>query len=361
VAKLCEYACGGLEKIAGRIDDSGGELTLLCGAAEDLHLRACMVAPGDELQLARTLYALATTGDLDLFDDALARYAVPLGERGSAEFRRLAEVDWAMLEPTSRSASATDRYLDGTYRVRRVIEQLALADRDVNRIVQIHGDGLRHDHDFARAAEALASIGELDEAAKIAQRGLERFPTRSDFRDHVLAATIARGDYEAAVELAWRQLVRRFDPADYDRLRACAEQLDDWESWRMQALSAARAAGTGDVSRSARLLLHEGDIDGAWREARSGPCDDNVLTQLADLRASTHAADAAEIHLERAQRPIRWANSREYDHVVAHLTRADALLATPAQRRRFDDVVTSIRAANERRPAMLRRLDARGW
>jgi hypothetical protein len=93
VVELSEYALARVEEalehdLDGTIGDISEEL-------EKIHLKACKRAKPDPEALAKQLFDWELGSDHDTFFDALETYAEVLGERGIAEYGRLAEEEWA--------------------------------------------------------------------------------------------------------------------------------------------------------------------------------------------------------------------------------------------------------------------------
>ena len=92
VVELSEYALARVEEalehdLDGTIGDISEEL-------EEIHLKACKRAKPDPEALAKQLFDWELGSDHDTFFDALETYAEVLGERGIAEYGRLAEEEW---------------------------------------------------------------------------------------------------------------------------------------------------------------------------------------------------------------------------------------------------------------------------
>ncbi len=99
--KLTERAIERIERALGSIDDSDGHCGALLHHAADIHLAAVTAIQPDPVQLARDLFEREMEDEYDVFSGAVARYEQVLGERGLAEYRRLAEKAWQKLPARS--------------------------------------------------------------------------------------------------------------------------------------------------------------------------------------------------------------------------------------------------------------------
>ena len=91
---LAEYAASKVEKLVGECDDSNGELGDLLDSIGQVHLAACRAAHPDPEALADRLLEHELGDELDTFTGAAERYAEVLGEKGLADYRYLAELEW---------------------------------------------------------------------------------------------------------------------------------------------------------------------------------------------------------------------------------------------------------------------------
>jgi hypothetical protein len=97
-AEVVELAAYGLTAAKGAfefVDDSGGFLGESVKRLAALHLAACRKARPDPVQLAGWLFSEHLHDDYGSFVDSVAGYEPVLGKQGLAEYRRLAETEWA--------------------------------------------------------------------------------------------------------------------------------------------------------------------------------------------------------------------------------------------------------------------------
>lgn len=361
--RLCEYAMKRLEAVYGRVDDSGGEITMLLAAIRPIHLAAVHRCGEHPEKLAARLYELETATDLDVVRDSYIAYADALGDAGRAWIRDKAEQDWEEVADATWSTGDWERYRRRGG-VARIIELVAREERDSERLVEVLGGGLDSPVGYQRAVRALLDIEDLDGALQLCADGIAEHP-----RDGRLVRTLvdvhgARGDTSEAVAAAWQLFAGSLTTEAFDLLRSCAEAAGQWDERRAAAFAAARdvAVTRGSGSALAALHAHVGECDEAWRVAQELGCDEHTLMQIAQGRETTHPVESAEHYLAALDDPLRVASKSGYQRAVALLARADALLETPAQRARFDDAIEELRTgAHRRKTSLMKMLDARGW
>lgn len=91
---LVEHAIGRVEGAVGQVDDSGGEIRVLLDRLETLHHDVAAVSQLDKDILARRLYEWTKQSSVDVFCNAVERYADVLGPRGLDAYRRAVQADF---------------------------------------------------------------------------------------------------------------------------------------------------------------------------------------------------------------------------------------------------------------------------
>ena len=97
VIELAEYALAQLQSAIGDMDDSDGYMSDILSELHDLHHRACLEARPEPQALARRLFEWKMKGDWEIFYRTAETYADVFGTDGLAEYRELAESEWAMI------------------------------------------------------------------------------------------------------------------------------------------------------------------------------------------------------------------------------------------------------------------------
>ncbi|MEO5654712.1 MAG: DUF6880 family protein, partial [Nitrosospira sp.] len=192
---LAEYAASKVEKLTDECDDSNGELGDLLDSIGQVHLAACRAARPDPEALADRLLEHEMDDGLDTFIDAAARYADVLGEKGLAEYRRLAELEWQKIQPLSPGSSQAERWDGNRYRITRIMETLAKQSGNVEELVAVKSRDLSLAWHFLQIAEIYRNAKNGEMAFEWAQRGLVAFPVNTDSRlqDFLIEEYLHRG------------------------------------------------------------------------------------------------------------------------------------------------------------------------
>ena len=116
-----------------------------------------------------------------------------------------------------------------------------------------------------------------------------------------------------------------------------------------------------DHSLLVEILLHEGDDDGAWREAEAGGCSQRLWLALAKSREKSHPEDAIRVYKDRVASLLRHTGDRVYEEAVDYLQKIYALLARSGREDAFRHLLAEIRAAHKRKRNLMKLLDRKGW
>ena len=377
-AEVVELAAHGLTVATGAlefVDDSDGYLGAAVERLGALHLAACRKARPDPVELARWLFGEHQRQDYGVVD-SVAGYKAVLGKKGLAEYRRLAEAEWATV-PVRRAGD--DRQgTDGHGRIAHIMEDLARASGNTDELVEVLSRDLSHSYGYVRIAEVLSDARRGEEALEWAERGVREFPAHADsrLREFLAGAYHSRGRHEAAMTLAWTEFDE--DPAleRYQRLKAHAVRASAWPAWRDKALTRMRSdaaaakkrAGSGpfatamaDRSQLVRVFLWERDAEAAWQEASAGGCSEALWRELATRREKAHPEDSLAIYQRHVELVLVQKNNLAYDEAVELLQRARTLMHKLGRSGEFRDYVTAVRAAHKPKRNFMKRLDAITW
>ena len=174
---LLQRAADHLHKVLLRVDDSNGSIGYLQRQVLDLHEQVCAAGVADPRKLAKWMAAFSFDRDA-FFPPDVDAYAGALGEPGLAAYR--AEVERRLPEAGEFG------------NVRIAHKRLAVADRDVDAIIERFGRDLSNSQRYLLVAEALREIDRDDLALDWARRGLavegaapveHGQPVRRDLRD----------------------------------------------------------------------------------------------------------------------------------------------------------------------------------
>ncbi|MER6981450.1 DUF6880 family protein [Streptomyces carpinensis] len=293
-------------------------------AVSEAHLEACSVARPDPERLAEWLVGQVLgdwndAADLDPLD-----YADVLGPAGLARLRQLA-------------AEARRRRPNG-WAERYLMERLVKAEGDVDALVALYAkDLVPSGATHLRIAEELDAAGREDEALSWAERGLRATICEAHVDGRLADYVCAR--YMQAGRMAETVAVRR------DRFRT--------EDARRERGGWCRGPVLMDV------LLDDGDLDGAWREA-AGCADDRQWQRLADLSRETRPADALAVYWRLIEPLKEPTGDRVYERMAQLLLNArdcHQALDTEAE---FTAHLADLRAELKRRRKLMTILDRHG-
>jgi uncharacterized Zn finger protein len=256
------------------------------------------------------------------------------------------------------------------------MEALAAAGGDVDELVAVLRRDLSLPFGFLRIAEVYRRAERVDEAIEWAERGLEAFSgERADSRLQTFLAEsyAARGDHARALEIAWDRFADHPGLDSYRGLMPYAERVDEWPRRRERALGLLRKRAKeareeasrrgfgwlrgGDHSELVRILLWEGELEAAWREAEAGGCDESLWLELAGRRKETHPEDALRVYRERIEPTIARKTKRDYADAVGLIEEVGGLLQRLGRERELPALVDEVRAAHARKRNLVALLD----
>ncbi len=228
VVTLAEHAADLAEEALGHIDDSDGGMSGVAEHIRELHLAACVASRPDPVALARNLYERERhEGDLEIFYGAAGTYADVLGDVGLAEYRRLAQQEWAELPPLG--AEDERSWSSGRFRLTQIMLTLADLSGDVDAVVAVLAHDQSSAYQFVKIAETLQSAQRHDDALEwalkrlVAARLRRPPPGRGGRRGAPSRRTPGAGGRRAVVGL--RMLARRRHLSTAGRARPAGRTL----------------------------------------------------------------------------------------------------------------------------------------
>lgn len=372
---LAEYAASKVEKLLGECDDSNGELGDLLDSIGQIHLAACRVARPDPEALAGRLLGHELGDELNTFTDAAARYADVLGEKGLAEYRRLAELEWQKIQPLSPGSSQSGRWDGNRYRITRIMETLAKQSGNVEELVAVKSRDLSLAWHFLEIAEIYQDAKNGEMAFEWAQRGLAAFPVKTDsrLRDFLIEEYLRRGAGEKATHLAWMQFEENPYLDNYIKLNDVTTKLNNWPIWRDKALAYLRnkIARTfaergkfrfGGVeapgqSPLVEILLWEKNVEAAWQEAQSGICHEKLWIKLAELRSKEHPQDAITVYRRQIARLVQQTNNHSYEEAIELIKKVKPLMMRVSGASSVSDYLAELRVIFKVKRNFMKMLD----
>ncbi len=171
--ELAEHAIDRIKHAIESIDDSDGHCTTLLDHARDIHLAAARTARPEPVQFARDLFAREMADEYGTFGGAAALYAVVLGEKGLAEYCRLASAAWDQLP----LRNGRGRHEPGSdyHRLAGILDFFAKRDGNVEARIALRATDLSSPWQYLQLAEFCLAQGREDEALRRAEEGLWMF------------------------------------------------------------------------------------------------------------------------------------------------------------------------------------------
>ena len=379
VIDLAEHALRRVESALDHVDDSDGGMGGILGRLGDLHLAACEVARPDPVVLAGSLFAWELDGQWDVFSGAAMTYAVVLGEAGLAEYRRLAVAVWAGVPPLGPGSGGGHSFEGRRFRITSIMESLARATGDVDELLAVKARDLSSPYAYLDIARVCMDAGRDDDALDWAEQGTRAFPDSPDarLREFLADRYHERGRHDDAIALFWAPFEARPTVEGFAALRAHASRAGAWPAWRTRALDAARVSVIeaqraarppasrwdlpADGTALVRMLLIEGDVDTAWREAVALGCSEPAWRELARRREIDHPADAIPIHQREVEALLQAMTNDSYAAAVERLGHIRDLMDRTGSGDAFPVYLAGVRAAHARKRNFTRLLDAASW
>lgn len=361
---LTEYALGVAE---GAMDyDSGGHVSGVARDLEELHLAACVRAKPEPEALARRLFEWEMSSPYDFFFEASETYAGVLGERGLAEYRRLAGEEWSRvsgLGPGERDPEGYGR----RSRIAHVMQGLARRSDDVDELVAVKSRDLSRDHAYLEIAELYRQAGRHEEALEWAERGVREFPDPDPRLRELLAEEYRRrGRPEDAMEVMWEEFATRPHLENYRKLKYFTDRLQDWMMWRGKALDRVREQTSAlkesrwfpvDHSTLVGILLWERRYDEAWREAVEGGCSPGLWLKLAAAREADHPEEALCVYRDRIEALVDQKNKASYREARDLVLKVRDVMSRTGRETEFAAYLGSVRAAHRRKRNLMALLE----
>jgi uncharacterized Zn finger protein len=379
VIDLAEHALRRVEGAMDHVDDSDGGMGGVLGRLGEVHLAACVMARPDPVALAGRLFAWELDGQWDVFTGAPLVYADVLGEAGIAEYRRLAEAKWVTVPQLGPSAGAGRSFEGRRFRITSIMESLARATGDIDELLAVKARDLSSPYAFLDIAGVCIDAGRGDEALDWAEQGVRAFPDSPDarLREFLADRYHDRSRHDDAIALVWAPFEARPTVDGFVVLRAHASRAGAWPAWRERAIDTARAAvveaqrsarppvnrwdNPADGSSLVRMLLLEGDVETAWRDASVLGCSEPVWRELARLREIDHPADAIPIYQREVEVLLRTTSNEGYAAAVERLVHIRDLMDRIESADVFPGYLAGVRAAHARKRNFMKLLDATQW
>lgn len=397
--ELAEYALKQVERAIGHVDDSDGHMSVVIEDLETLHLEACRQAKPDGIKLAQRLFKWEMESQWNVFDGAAETYHDVLGEEGLAEYRQLAEAEWARVPqlnpPESKEPKRSDKQrgypvihvltaemLESAhdssrrYRISSIMETLARMSNDVEALVKVRSRDLSSAYYFLQIAEIYREVKQHDKALEWAERGAQAFPENTDnrLRKFLAEEYHRRQRHAEAVEQIWKMYADEPELETYQQLKAHVtraagkdtyKQKEEWNQWRARALVHLRSLldeshgsakkrgsfptwhGASDKSKLVEIHLWEKDIDAALAAAEAHGCSDDLWMKLAEALEKPRPTAALRIYCESIEPLIDRKNNQAYKEAATRIGKIGKLMEQTGRVAEFSEYVSELRAKHK--------------
>jgi uncharacterized Zn finger protein len=322
--KLVERAIERIEAAFEAIDDSDGHLGALLEHARDIHLAAASAVRPEPVALARDLFERETNSDFETFFGAAELYADVLGDKGLAEYRRLAAAAWDKLPARSGKVRGGDTSF-GSFRLMHILDFFAGRDGDVDARVALRAKNLSSQWDYLQLAEFCLSQGRGEEALRRAEEGLWLFEDEGPderllfFTAGLLAKAGRKADASAHL---WRAFEKEPGLDIYKQLlkfggRAAADRAIDLAEKR--AAGRRRSVWDRNADLLVEILMHDKQFDAAWSAAKKFDASASVKQELARASDRKHPGEALEVYAVEVEHLAGHSNYDEAAKVIARM------------------------------------------
>lgn len=355
VVELTEYTLRKLEKAIGEMDDSDGHMGDILPDLQELHHRACQEAGEDPKTLARRLFQWELKSDWDFFRGSAEMYAEVFGPKGLAEYRRLAEAEWAHLPALVPGDDSHERF-GSRFRITSIMESLARQSGDLEALVAVKRHDLSLPYSFLEIAEIYRQAGKHDQALDWAERGMRAFAqVDSRLSDFLAAEYHRRGRHAEAMELIWAQFIERPGLNTYQKLHTHASMSDPMYDKLQFVAAGERVAGGEEHTGATRETL--ASKPSKLKTRNSKPARDDRQTEVRQTPSSTSEWSSWR---ERALSPSRKPRSNP----ILPLSRNTSGSTPPITRdwwKYFSGKRITKKPGRKPRPAAARNLSGSNW
>ena len=373
--ELAEFMLKRLERTIEQVDDSDGDVGDVMNRLQEIHHRACVKARPEPVALARGLFEWEMTSEWEVFIGAAGTYARVLGQKGLAEYRRLAEAEWRkvpVLKPGVRE-DVRERY-GRRFKITEMMRGLARATGGLDAEIAVMSRDLSTAYQYLQIAEKLRQARRFSDAKDWAKRGMDAFGEKADGRLAVFLANEYHrcGDHAEAMKLAWQQFEEFPHFAAYKSLKDHAVRADEWPAWRERAIAlirsekeAGRARKFGappmDAATLVQIFLWENNPTMALREAEAGGCPGFLWREIARALEQTDPERAVTIYKEQLPGVLAKVMDADYRPVIKLVKRVLAILKRLGRSGEFPEYVLSLRERYKAKRNFMKLLADQGW
>lgn len=335
--KLVDRASERIMAAVESIDDSDGHCSDLMARVREIHLAACRAAPPEPVAFAQELFERETEDEYGFFEGLLPAYVDVLGERGLAEYRRLALAAWEKLPVRTNGGRARYSFDEAYSRLSRMLDVFAERDGDVETRIALRSKDLSSPWNYLQLAEFRVSLGRKEEALACAEEGLWLFEDEGvDQRLLFFTADLLcrMGRTTEAEAHLWRAFEKEPSFDVYQRLRAVGG-----EAARDRALAGieSRTPKNGGARGSflfdllVEMLIVEKMFARAWENIVRWGASDKAKMALAEASETSNPQEALAVYAKRIELLVAHGGDANYQEAHRFVTRMARLRDAEAQ------------------------------
>lgn len=324
---VVEHAIDRIERAIGSVDDSDGHCGALLHRAREIHLAAACATTPEPLKLARDLFAREMKDEYGIFDGAATLYADVLGEKGLAEYRRLATEAWQPPATAPAKARDHDERAENSYRLMRILDLFAERDGDVEARIALRAGNLSSAWDYLQLAEFCLAQGRAGEALRRAEEGLWVFEDGLPREELVLLAAkllSKAGRKQDAEAQLWKAFEKAPSLALYAALGKSGGPV---ARGRATESLEAKLAGKDRAQRSdraellIRIQIEQKKFAEAWATASEHRLSIGIREELARASEASHPREALQVYAEHVEQLAGISGYAEAAKLIARMAK----------------------------------------
>ncbi|HEY8189700.1 MAG TPA: hypothetical protein VIF12_03390, partial [Micavibrio sp.] len=338
---LLDYFFDRMEKALEEIDDSDGLAGDVCDKAAKIYRQTCRAAKLSPEDLAARLFQRETESSWNFFSGVCDDYRDIFGEKGLAEYRRLAEDAWEKLPSVNPSRMARDMHSTRRYALKSILDALAEGEDDLDARIALRAKDLSSSSQYLELAILCLENGREDDSLKWAEEGLWQFKDDKwpdeRLKQFAFDLYMRRGDKTKMRDLIWNAFLQRPDMDKYAAIKSVSKDLAEQAIAHLKTLASETGAKRdakgrpefetfvlhhGTVGYMERrptpavlltaILLSEKRLDEAWKIVETHDAPEDLLEELAKASEKKHADKSIAAYKTLIERSIGAGNTPAY-------------------------------------------------
>lgn len=344
--EIASNAIARIEHAILEIDDSDGHGSMLLNRAQQIHLEACRAAKPDPETLARDLFRREMSEEFEAFEDAAIQYEEVLGEKGLAEYRRLAQETNSKLSSPKGARPDDEELVVNEYRLTGILDYFAERDGDFEIRVKLRRKNLTSSWDHLRLAEFYLAHDCEEEALRQAEEALWLFED-NDPDERLVGFTadllIKKNRKEEAEAYLWQAFRKAPSMNLYTRLQVLGGKAASKKALSQLRKEVADGTNLERFWKSpsdllVRILTGEKLYSEAWSTVREFGAMLPTTEELAKASEVTHAQDVVVYYEARVETLATAGGNSAYEEAAGLIARMAHLRAVDEQEAFLSDI-----------------------